>query len=252
MPLSTQQPVAKPKPNPKRARYYSKALTEEDKHALAVGEINHNLREWDGRDLVMFHESRAALVPRGMEDRDEVLERIESEKETSEQNLLKQQKVRHRFTRLPTFEVTKPTDTYNAQASQSMSDLLALDVPASPRISPTLSTITARAAPARSVASTRQSMHIRQRSTGDYFSRRHVSQPSSHSSRSSVHISSSLATEARTYDYQPDITFDSFLSPHASGKGEAFRGADNAKKNDVQASSGNGTEEPLDSSKVGG
>jgi hypothetical protein len=34
------------------------------------------------------------------------------------------------------------------------------------------------------------------------------------------------------FEVRPDVTFDSFLEPHASGKGEAYRGAENAKKDD--------------------
>jgi hypothetical protein len=34
------------------------------------------------------------------------------------------------------------------------------------------------------------------------------------------------------FEARPDVTFDSFLEPHASGKGEAYRGAENAKKDD--------------------
>jgi hypothetical protein len=32
------------------------------------------------------------------------------------------------------------------------------------------------------------------------------------------------------FEPKPDVTFDSFLEPHASGTGEAYRGTENAKK----------------------
>jgi hypothetical protein len=34
------------------------------------------------------------------------------------------------------------------------------------------------------------------------------------------------------FEPRPDVTFDSFLEPHVSGKGEAYRGTENAKKDD--------------------
>jgi hypothetical protein len=40
------------------------------------------------------------------------------------------------------------------------------------------------------------------------------------------------------FESKPDVTFDSFLEPHASGTGEAYRGTENEKKDEQ-----NGNEE---------
>lgn len=56
-------PQPKPKPKPAmRPRYYSQALSEEDKHALAVGEENHNLKKWSTADALQFWKSRLEFV----------------------------------------------------------------------------------------------------------------------------------------------------------------------------------------------
>lgn len=70
-------------------RYYSRALSEEDKQALAAGEKNYNLKEWNAGDLVRFHESRLELVPRSLEDRDAVIKDIQKDKENAERYFLR-------------------------------------------------------------------------------------------------------------------------------------------------------------------
>ncbi|KAF2256871.1 hypothetical protein BU26DRAFT_394529, partial [Trematosphaeria pertusa] len=214
-------------PQPKKGRYYNNALSEEDKRALAVGEDNHNLKKWTLKDLARYHESRVELVPYGIENRDEVIAGMMYEKRRSEQYLARTEKEN---------ELTYNEQT-RRQASKSMVDLRSVSAPVS-MLSP-LSPVVAEQKPLLSPYSNHSGMHARHASTGDYFSARHNRQPSLQSRRSFLsagypeRVRSPLATEVRPYEYSPEITFDSFLAPHASGKGEAYRGAENAKMADV-------------------
>lgn len=235
-----------PQPQPKKGRYYNNALSEEDKRALAVGEDNHNLKKWTLKDLARYHESRVELVPYGIENRDEVIAGMMYEKRRSEQYLARTEKEVRRSSGLPFIKLTSapPVEnelTYNEQtrrqASKSMVDLRSVSAPVS-MLSP-LSPVVAEQKPLLSPYSNHSGMHARHASTGDYFSARHNRQPSLQSRRSFLsagypeRVRSPLATEVRPYEYSPEITFDSFLAPHASGKGEAYRGAENAKMADV-------------------
>jgi hypothetical protein len=73
----------------KQMRYYSWALSEEDKQALATGETSRNVKDWNANDLVRFYESQLELVPRGLDDRDAVIEKIQKDKEHAEEYLLR-------------------------------------------------------------------------------------------------------------------------------------------------------------------
>jgi hypothetical protein len=73
----------------KQMRYYSRALSEEDKQVLATGEKNHNLKEWNAGDLIRFHESRLELVPKSLENRDAVIKEIQTDKENAKRYLLR-------------------------------------------------------------------------------------------------------------------------------------------------------------------
>lgn len=89
-------------------------------------------------------------------------------------------------------------------------------------------------------------LHARATSSGDYFSQRParttgvyrasrispLASVSGTSSDSSTRLRSPLAQEVQ-YRHNPDITFDSFLTPHDSDKGDAFRDVANAKKNTI-------------------
>jgi hypothetical protein len=83
----------------KHMRYYSWALSKEDKQALATGETTRNLKDWNANDLVRFYESQLELVPRGLEDRDAVIEKIQKDKEDAEEYLLRGDKQVFRFQR---------------------------------------------------------------------------------------------------------------------------------------------------------
>ncbi|KAF1836830.1 hypothetical protein BDW02DRAFT_566606 [Decorospora gaudefroyi] len=82
--------------------------------------------------------------------------------------------------------------------------------------------------------------HTRAASSGDYFSQTPARRTAHHSRRlsplaTSSGPSSDSSTRVRSplsqvFQPNPETTFDSFLQPHKSGKGEAFRNAENAKK----------------------
>ncbi|KAF1917130.1 hypothetical protein BDU57DRAFT_256557 [Ampelomyces quisqualis] len=202
---------------PPKPRYYSHALTAEDKDALARGEKNHNLRVYTPKDVVMHHESRKALVPQGTGTdklrKMETLATIEQDKQLSQRALDK-------------------------KASQSMCDLRSSSAPA-PKdhfqapVSPPLPTL------ARKFSfdmSSPPASHARATSTGDYFSHRPY-QPSPSSSGSSSRARSPLSNTSSIHRHNPSTTFDAFLAPHKTGKGEAYRGAANAKMPKVSQSS---------------
>ncbi|KAF2789847.1 hypothetical protein K505DRAFT_197816, partial [Melanomma pulvis-pyrius CBS 109.77] len=221
----------------KKTRYYSGALSKEDKQALAVGEKNHNLKTWTGTDLVRFQESRLELVPRSIDNRDAVIEELNKEKERAEQYLLREDKQVSRFLGFPRMKSTpaRPASTrpiiHNPQSAPSTPELRVSSAPNSPQQSTSPPVFTTefreRVAPARNA------------SAGDYFSHspgRFPGRPlSQHTSRqhslSTIRVQSPLAKEF-VFQPSPDVTFDTFLEPHVSGKGEAYRGAGNAKKID--------------------
>ncbi|KAJ4368825.1 hypothetical protein N0V83_005907 [Neocucurbitaria cava] len=127
----------------KKMRYYANALSEEDKQALAVGEKNHNHKEWTGKDLVNHHEARKSLVPSSglsKPQKNKALAEIEQDRQQSRRSLFLPKiadKVRQ-YTKLPWIKVTSedvdakpiesesestPTDTPPQHASRSMVDL---------------------------------------------------------------------------------------------------------------------------------
>jgi hypothetical protein len=237
---SLEQAIPPPK-SVKKGRYYSYALSEEDKDALTRGEKNHNLKSYTPKDLIMHHESRKELVPAGAInklDKVDALAHIERAKKYSQQALGK--KVRD-TAKLPWFRLVNEDEvdsrlTYQSQAFQSMSNLRSSNTPAPqlPSASPlplTMSRVfsfdTLPPAPPRS-------SHIRATSSGDYFSRPIRRQPSRTplplSSGTSYRVRSPLATDFSSHHVNPNATFDAFLVPHKSGKGEVVRGTANAKK----------------------
>jgi hypothetical protein len=240
---------ASPPYPPKKVRYYSHALTKEDKQALAQGEQNHNLKPYTPKDVVMHHESRKALVPRGVAvdklRKMEALANIERDKQVSRRVLDK--KVRR--SALPVLfrarneKAKGDRDTHHAQASQSMYDLrspstLAL-APVKPQplvtsASPPLPALSRKFSFDIAPPSLSQWAHVRATSSGDYFSRHHVSPSpeslSPSSTGTSNRVRSPLAHQVFQHRHNPNTTFDAFLVPHKSGKGEAFRGAPNAQK----------------------
>lgn len=252
----------------KKPRYYSHALTEKDKRALATGETNHNLKQWTGEDLIRFHESRLDLIHPGLENREELIKMRLEEKERGEQYVkyvLRKEKQVCLHSGLPFMKSTTskvclplPSPSNNpyqaSQFSQSAQHLRVSSAPATPAFAPSplsqVSLASRLSAPSTlSVAPSATSCESlaptpteTNGSTTDYFSRplaRSTEQQHSRSwigPRTSTYVSSPLSplpTEARNYRPRRDVTFDSFLVPHNSGKGEAYRGGKNAKEGDV-------------------
>lgn len=237
-------------------RYYSHALSDEDKLALAQGELNHNLQTWAPEDLVKHHESRKSLVPQGIGANKlrkiEAFAKIEEEKQRSQR--ASDKKVRGKAM-LPSFRLTHGKGqqeyiAYHPQASQSMYDLRSASAPitlqpdlppASPQAVPTLRRKYSWE-PAPATTAPHQNVRTVGGTESDYFSfqRGHVVPPTPRSRTSSCVPSSGvpclLSAKDTAHQHNPDTTFDTFLMPHISGKGEAYRGADNAKKFKVKVS----------------
>ncbi|KAF2708475.1 hypothetical protein K504DRAFT_468807 [Pleomassaria siparia CBS 279.74] len=101
-----------------------------------------------------------------------------------------------------------------------------------------------------------RAIQSRNSSSGDYLSRplshqpsRPLSQPGIRRSANTNRVRSPLANEF-TFQHSPYVTFDSFLEPHTSGKGETYRGSDNAKKEDQPGDEMGSVElEPVDKAK---
>ncbi|KAF2446852.1 hypothetical protein P171DRAFT_240447 [Karstenula rhodostoma CBS 690.94] len=245
---------------PANRRYYNDALSDEDRTALAIGDLNHNLREWTGDRLVQYHVSRIELVPY-TDKRQEIIAEILDDKRSSEELVLKSARQAKRFVSSPLNKLqifkevkTHTKQTYNEAASSTV-DLRAASTPSfllSPT-SPASPTSPETPAPRDGFPFSlveAQSTHKGTSSNGDYFSTQMLSSSmvrsphTSESSRDSSHnrgrapdrhplvrkadrntsrVRSSLASEALPYVAKADVTFDAFLAPHASGKGETHR-----------------------------
>jgi hypothetical protein len=237
-----------PPPQPlKKGRFYSNALSNADKAALAHGELNHNHEVWTPKDVVMHHESRKSLVPQGPGvdklRKMDALASIERDKQHSQQAL--NRKVRGSAI-LPSFRLTNDTGendrvAYHSQAIQSMYDIRSPSAPAPtrepmPTLARTFSFDATEPPPVEAV-------HIRAPSTGDCFSHRaarprSTHPPSTSSSDSSTRVRSPLAPDVSRHRHNPSATFDTMLAPHKSGKGEVLRGSPNAKKMKGSSSTG--------------
>jgi hypothetical protein len=232
-----------------KARYYSSALSTDDHDTLIRGEHNHNLKVYTPKDMVMHYKSRKERVPRGSSSdkfrKMEALAKIEQEKQHS-QRVMERNKVR-RASHLPAFRLPNENgkDTrmtyraYRAQAAQTMFDLCK---PSSQvqRSEPGASALLPLLGLSRQFSfdvtppAMSQSSHLRAASNGDYFSHRPARQLPQVSplspEPSSQRVRNPLAPQSITHRHNRSATFDAFLVPHKSGKGETFRGASNAKK----------------------
>jgi hypothetical protein len=237
---------ALPPPQADNVRYYDHTLSKGDHDALIMGELNHNLRAYTPRDVVMHHESRKELVPQGTAGTDKLREmeafaKIEQEKQHSQQ--VQERNMVRRASNLPAFRLTDKhgRDTrmtyraYHAQVSQSMYDLNAARTQAaSKRLTIVPPGVSRQFSFQATPPAMSRLLHIRSASGDDYFSSRSVvhrqlSSPPS-SGFSTPRVRSPLAPQLSAHRHNPSATFDSFLVPHKSGKGEAFRGTPTAKK----------------------
>jgi hypothetical protein len=219
--------------SPKSQRYYAQALSAEDKSALSRGDKGHNLNEWSGKDLVVHHESRKALVPRVMPkfDKTNALAGIEHDKQHSQRALTRMaDKVRKVF-RVPRIKVTDttkeeepawlPAEHWNLSTTELHSSSVPAPTPA-PVSPPTPPHVV------EEVQHQSRSSHIRAASSGDYFSSKAPNRRNWHSRRhsplassgppsdSSTRVRSPLAQEVQ-FRANPETTFDSFLVPVKEG-----------------------------------
>ncbi|KAJ4355984.1 uncharacterized protein N0V89_004009 [Didymosphaeria variabile] len=241
--LSSQQPVSR--------RYYSSSLSDEDRTALAIGELNHNLSEWSGGKLVQYHVSRIELVPY-TDKRQDIIADILDEKRGGERFMLKSTQQAKRFVGSPLtkLEMVKEVEAYNVQTrdedSRSMVDLRTVSTPSLPLSPTSLAPQFSHESfpfPVSEAQNTRNSTSVGAGNNGLRPARNPVVQ-SPHTSESSR---DSSRNRGRAWDRRPlvrkadrnpnrirssfsppyvaktDITFDTFLAPHASGKGETHR-----------------------------
>ena len=241
-----------------RTRYYSHALSDQDKEALAMGVKNDNLKEWASTDLLQYQDSRIELVPY-CENRIEILTAIAQEKRCSEHFLLQIKNTRQFLQQLfkgKIFHTTQDTKvrppsglppvqpypvhigtyaTYtDGQAqqhalsrpdvTQSMIDLR-LPNPGTNTPPTRPSNLAERPASfGRAEEPLSRKPRVRPASNGDYFTGRHGRHSSTQSRNSSLSTeSSSRLRSPLAHEYKADVTFDAFLAPHKSGKGETFR-----------------------------
>jgi hypothetical protein len=246
--------IAKESPSTqtKMKRYYSYALAEEDKTALAVGELNHNLREWTPEGVRQFHDSRLDLIHPGPPGQKETIAQIMDEREKSEKTMGSTKRVsymrRSLFRRNTVGNAYWTSNVNLRQAFQSTQDVRrssapVLPAPGSPMspqssISQT-STPTLIFTPAEgdgALAEEDEDDEDTQLAqvpgrTYDYFAHPTSRKPSSASSqaqrsagdRVSAYIASPLRPHATPYRVpnhrpRPDRTFEAFLVPDLTYK----------------------------------
>ena len=229
-------------PPVKKGRYYGQALSQDDRQTLSHGVVNHNLKKWTPKDMVLHHESRKGLVPHGHGisnlDKLDALVSIQQEKELCQEALDKVCDLPGvTQNRTKTANGHKENLTHAPQVSQSMHDLRSASASAPPEsASPKHLTRTF------SFDESPKNTHVRAASSGDYFARqarptralrRRLREPSPATSDASSRVRSPLTKEVPQHTHNPEVTFDAFLAPHTSGKGEAFLGAINAKNDAI-------------------
>ncbi|KAH7392493.1 hypothetical protein BKA66DRAFT_567832 [Pyrenochaeta sp. MPI-SDFR-AT-0127] len=236
------------RPRATKSRYYAHALSYEDRQALTEGESNHNLREWTQKDMVTYRESRKELEPLGLDklNKTPMKADVEHKKKYQQSMVSKMADKVRQFTKLPCNKVAaidqakkeeeESLYTQLQHGSKSMYDLRASSAPT--QQFPPVSLL-----PPIVADQTLQEHHTHSRtvSNDEYLSRSthpiirapdrpsplHFSAPSS---ASSSRVRSNLSVEILPFQHNPEVTFDSFLAPHKSGKGEVFRGSENAMK----------------------
>jgi hypothetical protein len=244
----------------KKNRYYSHTLSNEDRDALARGEQNHNLKEFTRKDTVMHHESRKTLIPTNISklDKMDAIAHIEKAKQHNQINLNKEVRdaVKLPLCRLVNEHGKGDCTTYRSQVSQSMYDLRS-SITSMPHmhsvlpVEPPLPNVSRKFSFEATPPPLSWSSHLRVTSSNDYFSRPIRPQlsrpPSSPSSSTSSRVRSPLANEFSPHQLNPNATFDAFLVPHKSGKGEAFRGTTNAKRSKSSSNTIAAIPDPCDS-----
>lgn len=266
--FSMDNPVSMSSQSPQRrmsSRYYSVVLSDEDRTALATGELNHNLKVWSDRDLVQHHTSRIELVP-WTNKRQAAIAKILDEKRDSERLALKsarqaKRSVSSHFKKLGT---VKETETHDVQARDevvySTPNFRAVSTPSlllAPTSPPLRRSQEYFPVPIIESENNRWSIYSGISNRDDDFDIQSghstaVRSPSItessqdlslHRGRAPVrpplvrradHSASQLrmsrALDYPQYEPNPHVTFDSFLAPHISGKGETHRESVHARK----------------------
>jgi hypothetical protein len=253
-----------PKPAPprptKKARYYSFALSDEDKHSLAVGEKNHNLKDWKPMDLLHYHDARAELVPY-CDNRVEILTALAEDKRRSEQFLLRfadtplfkdrnsqaatdrnvRQSLGMPAVRLDPPHIEKIATYHEKQAYQHPSlersttqSMVDLRIPSSPGPMPPSrpSAFVERQFSFSREGHLNLPVHSRRASFDNHLANQHARHISVQSRNSSLSTANSSGLQSPlVYEYKRNVTFDSFLVPHVSGKGETVRDTKYAAEN---------------------
>lgn len=278
--------IAPPPAKEPMARYYSHALSAEDKHALVVGEENLNLQKWTYDRVLPFHDSRLALIHPGPEGQKDMIEKLMDERQKSEIALEETKKkgpVRTLLLRTLSFgNVARPSNanlkqvyqpyrnvrhstapgTPGAVSSPSVQTSPQTSPPISPRVSlmPEFSISTPAlifsgpSAEKCEAGDDAQVTAVPERTEDNVthlgvqpIPRRPQSHPPhaliSGANRVSAYIGSPLNPRlipyrAPSHQARPNVTFDEFLVPHASGKGETYRGLENAKDYTPQSGAG--------------
>ncbi|KAH7399116.1 hypothetical protein DE146DRAFT_756091 [Phaeosphaeria sp. MPI-PUGE-AT-0046c] len=236
-----------PDPQPsKRARYYSHALSPEDKAALSRGELYPNLHMYEQKDMIKYHEFRRSLVPRDVGSsklrKVEAFANIDEEKQHSQRALDNSEIVGGRLSHvlLTNEEGENDHGAYLLQIAQSMYDLRLSSTPAQYHPSPApplppVPTLRRKYSWEGFQATASPGHNIRTAGGTDYFSYvPGVEVPSDSTSRTSNCIPSPLSIADTAHQHNPNITFDTFLVPHKSGKGEAYHGALNAERHNAK------------------
>lgn len=217
---STTSSVQTPGPQKyKSRRYYQNNLTDEDRQALTVSELNHNLREWTNADLANYHASRPELIPSD-EQREGRIQVFLNERRRSERMVFKvahqsKQIVGSPLVRLEVVDEDED-ETYEVQARNAASR------PSNPRVSSTPNLSLTPTSPSAESSQSSFRFPDSQSSSG----RRPGLRPGDRYS----FVSSSTSVDTQDFVARPDATFDSFLAPHKSGKGEAHKDSDQARK----------------------
>lgn len=205
---------------PSYYRYYPQVLTPTDHLSLRTGQ---EVKPWTPNDVVSHHTARKSLVPSNMDKLEKMntLAGIEYEKQRSQRSLAR--KLKGVFGGKGTdesgaFGGEKGDFKMHHRTAASMYDLGSFS--------------------SRPPTSLQQGISPGGRDT-EYISHPDTAQIASAPRTSNTSILTSIPTAqgTRRYSHNPDITFDAFLVPHKTGKGEVHRDSEYARKEKVRAPS---------------
>lgn len=232
----------------KYQRYYadgSKNLTQEDRSALAVGEENHNLSPWTQTDLLQHLQDRKELLPTNMPKMEKIdtLATIEHDIKDQQRVIAKGEKKRPRLDLKNLRRLTGLGSAFNSNLPAQMAFAQSVMAAGSDHVSspgvPASAPVLGRkfsfelddAPPPAGYRSSMPEIPLRLETFGTPGVRQSLplALPSSVVEQS-LPSSGTTSSSGSIHQHNPKTTFDSFLSPHKSGKGEAFRSANNAKQ----------------------